>query len=232
MSQQLAPRPSESAAPNRPPGFSWARASAGIALVVIVWAWVGALGGRIEPPDPIRILLLLIAITLTMRAAAHTLALGRLVPLTLAPRSFRLRFDGERVEMTGGGPPVRIRKERILGVAVDRRLNRPAFGTPTDAVLVVRQPEVAGGSPVCTLPAIFDRNPQSLAEALMRWKGPPRPSSTPSHSPKPPSLRYECAAQAAARGDTRAEEDGTIAVRHGWMWLSYGPFEPSPSPLL
>jgi hypothetical protein len=165
--------------------------------------------------DPLAVLLRLLTLAFVVRALALGATLVQRVREGLASSKACLVLHPEALLLRLRGEDTMVPKAEMLAALEEGDWTKRG-GRPRYARVFV----VTGRDPVwIALPPIFDATPGRLAERLQRWRGAP---GLPDEVPYPPPHEsgngtYE--AVAAGRGPA-----GSLALDHGWSWLSKGPF--------
>ncbi len=192
------------------------RAIGSLILTAMVWAASVFREQLTEAAfDPLALLLRLLALGLSVRAALLVGTLARRLRLFLeSPRhALVLAPEGLLYRAPTGDTAVPI--DDIVAI-VERGDWRGRAGRRSNDVYVVTGP--TAGRLHLALPPLFEATPGVLAERLMRWRGAvPVSEATP---PEPVRLASKLYDEVAAG----ARPTGVAVVRHGRGWLMRGPY--------
>ncbi|GAB4205303.1 MAG: hypothetical protein OHK0013_21050 [Sandaracinaceae bacterium] len=182
-------------------------------------AWLGAHFRELVTEsalDPLALLMRLLAIALTTRAALLLVALVRRLRVAARARRSVLVLAPEGLFFTDGVRELARERAGIVGVVEPGVWQTRAAGRRWAEVFVVG---ASADELVTALPPVFEHSPGILAEKLMRWLG-PQPYEADRSFPEPARLASKVY-EDAARGIV---EPGTLVVRHGHAWARRGPY--------
>lgn len=165
--------------------------------------------------DPLALLLRLLALGLTVRAALLCVTMARRVGLFLRAQRHALVLTPQGLLYRSPAGDVALPIEDIVAI-VERGDWRGRSGRRSNEVYVVTGPHA--GRTHIALPPVFEATPGVLAERLMRWRGVVAASSEP--RPGPAQLASKLYDEVAAG----ARPPGITAIPHGRGWLVRGPY--------
>jgi hypothetical protein len=179
--------------------------------------WAGAIfrEGLSDPLDGLALLLRLLALAATLRAAIGLGLLGRRLRQVARSRRYALALTDHGLLLRTPETDYALAKDDILDVREHGDWHGRGARRWADVYLVTRP---ASGRLHLALPPLFERTPGVLAERLMRWRGVVEPRERPAEAPvELPSKLFE----AVAAGE---QAEGVTAIGHGRGFLRRGPY--------
>jgi hypothetical protein len=194
----------------------------GLAAVAWGYAWTTPLAA-LHPFSPWILAAHLLLGTLTVRAGLVAPEVARRLGLALHARGQALTLEADALRWTHRGGETVVHRSEVVDVRERGDWRSRSAGRRFAEVFVVLAPGPDGEPRWLALPPVFERTPGTLAERLMRWRGPLEgPEEGPEGTAHPAPARLASQVyDAAAAG--RAPEGGVV-LRHGWGWLRRGPY--------
>ncbi len=190
-----------------------------LAPVLASVAWLGAYFRELvagSALDPFALLMRLLAIGLTMRAAILLWQLGQRLRVALRAKRSVLVTGPDGLYFTDGTHERALERAAIVSIVEPGLWQTRRSGRRWADVYVVGS---SADELFVALPPVFEHSPGVLAERLMRWLG-ASPYEEERTFPDPAPLASKVY-EDAARGVT---DPGTLVVQHGSGWARRGPY--------